>query len=103
VQKLQKGVNLLFVGICRLELLLAECSSLKDKRQVIRSLIERLKNRFNISIAEVDFQDTWQRTKIAMAIVSSARNPAEIELQKALKFIDSFPEIERTITDIEWL
>ena len=63
----------------------------------------RLKQKFNISIAEVDFQDTWQRTKIAIAVVSSARNPAEIELQNALKFIDSFPEIERTITDIEWL
>lgn len=93
----------MIVGLIACECIIYNAHSLKDKRAVLQRIMTRLKQRFNISIAEVDFQDTWQRTKIAMAVVSSARNPAEIELQKALKFIDSFPEIERTITDIEWL
>ncbi len=93
----------MIVGLLACECIIYNAHSLKDKRAVLQRIMTRLKQKFNISIAEVDFQDTWQRTKIAMAVVSSARNPAEIELQKALKFIDSFPEIERTITDIEWL
>ncbi len=56
-----------------------------------------------MSVSEVDFQDMWQRTKIAIVVVSSARVSAEIELQHAFKLLDSFPEIERTITDIDWL
>lgn len=93
----------MIVGLIACECIIYNAHSLKDKRAVLQRIMTRLKQKFNISIAEVDFQDTWQRTKIAMAVVSSARNPAEIELQNALKFIDSFPEIERTITDIEWL
>jgi uncharacterized protein YlxP (DUF503 family) len=93
----------MIVGLIACECIIYNAHSLKDKRAVLQRIMTRLKQKFNISIAEVDFQDTWQRTKIAMAVVSSARNPAEIELQKALKFIDSFPEVERTITDIEWL
>ena len=93
----------MIVGLIACECIIYNAHSLKDKRAVLQRIMTRLKQKFNISVAEVDFQDTWQRTKIAMAVVSSARNPAEIELQKALKFIDSFPEIERTITDIEWL
>lgn len=93
----------MIVGLIACECIIYNAHSLKDKRAVLQRIMTRLKQKFNISIAEVDFQDTWQRTKIAIAVVSSARNPAEIELQKALKFIDSFPEIERTITDIEWL
>ena len=93
----------MIVGLVACECIIYNAHSLKEKRAVLQRIMTRIKQKFNISIAEVDFQDTWQRTKIAMAVVSSARNPAEIELQKALKFIDSFPEIERTITDIEWL
>ena len=90
----------MIVGLIACECIIYNAHSLKDKRAVLQRIMTRLKQKFNISIAEVDFQDTWQRTKIAMAVVSSARNPAEIELQKALKFSDSFPEIERKITDI---
>jgi len=55
-----------------------------------------------VSVSEVDFQDLWQRSKIAIVVVTSAQAPAQKELQNALKFVDSFPEMERTITDIEW-
>lgn len=93
----------MIVGLAACECLIYDSQSLKDKRAVLQRIMTRLKQKYNISIAEVDYQDMWQRTKIAIAVVSSARIPAENELQQALNYLDSFPEIERTITDVEWL
>jgi uncharacterized protein YlxP (DUF503 family) len=93
----------MIVGLAACECIIYDAHSLKEKRAVLQRVMTRLKQRYNVSVAEVDFQDTWQRSKIAVAVVASARVPAEVELQHALKFIDSFPEMERTITDIEWL
>ncbi|MEH7415815.1 DUF503 family protein [Neobacillus drentensis] len=91
------------VGVAECECMIYDAHSLKEKRAVLQRIITRLKQRFNVSVAEVDFQDVWQRTKIAIAVVTSTRTATEQELQKALKLIDSFPEIERTITEIDWL
>ncbi|WP_445488183.1 DUF503 domain-containing protein [Niallia sp. 03133] len=93
----------MIVGLLTVECIIYDAHSLKEKRAVLQRVTARLKQKYNISVSEVDFQDTWQRTKIAIAAVASARLSVEVELQHAIKFIDSFPEIERTITDIEWL
>ncbi|MBA9024826.1 hypothetical protein HNP81_000108 [Peribacillus huizhouensis] len=76
---------------------------MKDKRAVLQRVLTRLKQKFNISVSEVGFQDTWQRTQIAIVAVTSSRKATEREIQNALQFLDSFPELERTLTDIEWL
>lgn len=93
----------MIVGLAVCECMIYDARSLKEKRAVLQRILTRLKQRYNISVSEVDFQDTWQRTKIAIAAVSSARVSTEKELQAALMLIDSFPEIERTKTEIEWL
>lgn len=93
----------MIVGLLACECIIYNAHSLKEKRAVLQRIMTRIKQKFNVSISEVDFQDSWQRCKIAFAVVSTARKPAELELQNVLKFVDSFPEIERTITDIEWL
>ncbi|WP_338469812.1 DUF503 family protein [Niallia sp. XMNu-256] len=93
----------MIVGLLAFECIIYDAHSLKEKRAVLQRVLTRIKQKFNVSISEVDFQDSWQRSKIAIAAVASARNPVEMELQNVLKFIDSFPEIERTITGIEWL
>lgn len=85
------------------ECIIYDAHSLKEKRAVLQRIMTRLKQKYNISISEVDFQDTWQRTKLAIVTVASARVSVEGVLQQVQQFIDSFPEIERTITDIEWL
>ncbi|MGJ7913216.1 DUF503 domain-containing protein [Neobacillus sp. LXY-1] len=85
------------------ECVIYDAHSLKEKRAVLQRILTRLKQKFNISVAEVDYQDVWQRTKIAIVAVTAAHSSTELELQNALKFIDSFPEIERTITEFEWL
>jgi uncharacterized protein len=93
----------MIVGLAACECIIYDAHSLKEKRAVLQRVMTRMKQKYNVSVSEVDFQDTWQRTKLAIAVVASAHVPVENELQKALKFLDSFPEIERTITDIEWL
>jgi uncharacterized protein len=93
----------MIVGLAVCECIIYDAHSLKEKRAVLQRILTRLKQKFNVSVSEVDYQDMWQRTKIAIAAVTSNRVMTELELQNALKLIDSFPEIERTITDIEWL
>lgn len=93
----------MIVGLATCECMIYNAQSLKEKRAVLQRIIVRLKQKYNISVSEVDHQDVWQRTKIAIAAVAAARTPVERELQRALQMIDSFPEIERTITEIEWL
>jgi uncharacterized protein YlxP (DUF503 family) len=93
----------MIVGVAECECMIYDAHSLKEKRAVLQRILTRLKQRFNVSVAEVEYQDIWQRTKIAIAVVTSSRVATEHELQNALKLIDSFPEIERTITEIEWL
>ncbi|MCU9612063.1 DUF503 family protein [Caldibacillus lycopersici] len=85
------------------ECIIYDAHSLKQKRSVLKRIITRIQQRFNLAIAEIDHQDVWQRTKLAIVTVSSSKIIAEKELQQAFELIDSFPEIERGITQIEWL
>lgn len=93
----------MIVGLALCECIIYDAHSLKEKRAVLQRILTRLKQKFNASVSEVDYQDIWQRSKIAIVVVSSARASTEHELQNCLKLIDSFPEIERTITRFEWL
>jgi uncharacterized protein YlxP (DUF503 family) len=69
------------IGVLTLELRIADSHSLKDKRHVVRSLKDRLRHRFNVAVAEIDGQDTWQRSTIAAVTVSPDRGRAESVLQ----------------------
>jgi len=91
------------IGYIECECLIYDAGSLKEKRAVLQRIITRLKQRYNVAVSEIDYQDTWQRTKIAIVSVSSNKISTERELNNALKMIDSFPEIERTVTEIDWL
>jgi uncharacterized protein YlxP (DUF503 family) len=73
------------------ELYLPGSSSLKDKRKVLRSLKDRIARRFNLSIAEIDHQELWQRSLVGMVMVSSDRAVVERSLQGAQA------EIERIV------
>ncbi len=85
----------MFVGIAKITLHFPNSSSLKDKRQKLRSIIEKTKNRYNISIAEVADQDLWQVASIGVAFVSSDKRHANEVLSKVVDFIsESRFEIE---------
>jgi len=78
----------MIVGICSIELRLAENHDLKGKRQVLKSVKDRVRNRFNVSIAEVDDLDAWQRTTIGVACVSKDRSQVESTLARVATFVE---------------
>ncbi|CAR84086.1 conserved hypothetical protein [Listeria monocytogenes L99] len=80
-----------------------EPQNLKEKRAILKRIVTRAKQKFNISIAETDYQDLWQRAEISFAIVSSSHIQAEKEVREVLAFLDSFPEWERAETVMEKL
>jgi hypothetical protein len=79
------------VGVRSWELALAGCQSLKDKRRIVKSLKDRLHNRFNVSAAEVDHQDSWQRAALACSVVTTERRHAEEVLSSCDQLIAGEP------------
>jgi hypothetical protein len=61
----------MFVGVVRVELHIPASTSLKDKRSVVRSLKDRIRERASAAVAEVDHQDLWQRAALGVAVVAS--------------------------------
>jgi len=91
------------VGLCTVELFIAESRSLKDKRQVLHSLKDRLRGKFNLSVAEVDAQDLWQRAVLAMACVANEGAHVGKVLEQALNVIKSMPAVEVVRTQLDML
>jgi uncharacterized protein YlxP (DUF503 family) len=85
------------VGVIVWELHIDGCNSLKEKRAVVRSLKDRLRGRHNVSIAETDHQDIWQRAELSAAVVSSDRRRA----QEMLSRIDSVVESDFRVRIID--
>ena len=80
----------MIIGICTLQLRLPASHSLKDKRQVLRSLIAHVRHDFNVSIAEVDELSAWQSATLGLACVSSDRDYAHGLLNKVVEAISSY-------------
>jgi len=78
------------VGIVRFELHLPAARSLKDKRQVVRSLKERLRERVRASVAEVEHQDLWQRAAIGFAVVAADGGQVRELLNSARHIVDQY-------------
>ena len=78
----------MIVGLAVWELMLPGCASLKDKRQVIKSLKDRLHQRFNVSAAETALQDVHARAELAVCVVSNDRKHAQQVLQSADKLVE---------------
>lgn len=91
------------IGVVHCECYLYHAHSLKEKRSVIKSITTRLKQTLNVAVAEVDYQELWQRTLLSIVTINVNRKVVEKELQKALALIDSTAEIERISTEYEWL
>ncbi|MGC8976146.1 MAG: DUF503 domain-containing protein [Candidatus Ratteibacteria bacterium] len=72
----------MFIGTLKIEIIIPGSNSLKDKRKIISSLQGKIKSKFNVSIAEIDYQDKWQRAVIGLCCVNSEKNEVEEILQK---------------------
>ena len=79
----------MIVSMIQLIFEIPEAGSIKDKRRAIKSVIEKLKNRFHLSVAEVDLQDSLSFAQIGGAFVSNSRVFGESVLNKALKMIEN--------------
>jgi uncharacterized protein len=93
----------MFVGSLEVDLHLPDCHSLKAKRAVIKPVLEGARRRYAVAVAEVAFQDKWQRAKLGLAAVaSSERHVAEV-LDEVERFIWSFPEVQVLDITRHWL
>jgi uncharacterized protein YlxP (DUF503 family) len=77
------------VGVARVALHLAENGSLKGKRMVVKSVVQRVRNRFNVAVAEVDTQDAWRVATLGLVCVSDDPRHANEMLSKIVDFIES--------------
>ena len=77
------------VKLLTLNLLFPGSSSLKEKRFALASLKKRLRNRFNVSVAEVDYHDKWQRSQLAVVTVGVDRRTVDRRCDQVLKFVES--------------
>jgi len=90
----------MFVGVARITLQIPDSGSLKSKRQVLRRVTDRVKARFNVSIAEVDDQDLWQKATLALAVVGGDQRHVNEQLDKVLHHVEDMyvaPVISREI------
>jgi uncharacterized protein len=88
------------VGVARVALHLAENGSLKGKRMVVKSITQRVRNRFNVAIAEVETQDAWQVATLGIVSISDDRRHVNEMLNKVLDFIES-ERLDAEVGDVQ--
>jgi len=91
------------IGVLRLTLHLPESGSLKGKRRILRSIKDRLRSQFNVSVAEVDYQNLWQKAEIAVALAATDREYADKVLQTILNKVESWRLAEIIDVQVEIL
>ena len=89
------------VGVLRIELFLAENHSLKGKRKVVRSMVDKVKSRFNVSIAEVGSNDKWQKIELGVSGVGNDGRHIDSSLNHVLSYLESLCLAEIVATDME--
>jgi uncharacterized protein YlxP (DUF503 family) len=77
------------IGVCTIDLMLPGNRSLKGKRSVIKSIVTRVSRDFNVSIAEVEDQDLWQRAVLGVACVSSSAGYAHGQMERVVQWIEN--------------
>ena len=93
----------IIVGLCTVELFIPGSQSLKDKRHVLLSLKDRLREKFNLSVAEVDGQDLWQKAVLGLVCVANERRYVNQVCDQALNLIRNVPAVEIVQSRVELL
>jgi len=91
------------VAIVRLELHIPASRSLKEKRAALRPIVEGIRHRFQLSVAEVGYQDKWQRALVGMAVVSDSYGHAVEVVDAVERWVWSKPDVEVCSFKTEWL
>ncbi len=90
------------VAVVRLEFHIPQARSLKEKRAVVRPVVEGLRHRFSLSVAEVAYQDKWQRAAIGLAVVSETYGHAADVVDAVERWVWSRAEIEVSSFSTQW-
>ena len=91
----------MIIGTLRVRLLLRQARSLKDKRQVVRSIKDRLHNTFNVSVVEVEAQDNRQLAVLGLAMAGTEAHDVKIELAKIVEALRVHPVAELVDSDMD--
>jgi uncharacterized protein len=91
------------IALLTICLFIPASQSLKDKRMVLKSIKDKIHNQFNVSVAELDGQDKWQVSTLGIVMIGSDQRYMDGGLQKILSFVGSYPEIEITDHQIEFI
>jgi uncharacterized protein YlxP (DUF503 family) len=89
------------VGVCTIHIRLLESDSLKDKRRVVKSIKDRVRNKFNVSIAEIDGLDKWQWATLGVACVSNDSRFTNSVLSNVVEFINGIGMAELVDYEID--
>jgi len=90
------------VGILTIEIRIPSSSSLKEKRMVLNRIKDRTRKRFNVSVAETDYTDKWQRSELAFALVAGQYGYVEEVLNKLFNQLDSDDMYEIIRYEVEY-
>ena len=93
----------MYVAALAVELHLPDVHSLKQKRAIVKPVLEGARHRHHVSAAEVGRQDVWQRASLGFAVVSSSERQAITVLDELERFVWSFPEVEVLSGDRHWM
>jgi len=91
----------MIVGAAIVEIRIRGSHSLKQRRSVVRSITQRVSNRYNLSVAEIGGQDTWQRAEVGLSAAGSDRQQVRSQLESAVRFIEELHLAEIVAVDIE--
>ncbi|SDF15568.1 DUF503 domain-containing protein [Sporolituus thermophilus] len=92
----------MFVAVCIIDLFLPGAGSLKGKRQILKSIMDRIKARTNASVAETDAQELWQRAVIAVAMVSGDKALLERQIGIIRRIVEDNAEVEQVDFTVEY-
>ena len=93
----------MYVAGFEVDLRIPSSHSLKDRRQVVRSLLDGARQRFHVSAAEVGGQDSWQRATLGFAVVASEARIAEETIDALERFLWSRPDVDVVEAEVRWL
>jgi uncharacterized protein YlxP (DUF503 family) len=92
----------MIIGVCEITLHLPECHSLKEKRQVLKSVMARVRNQFEVAIAEVEEQERWQVARLGVSCISNSKQHADEVLAHVRRYIEETrPDVILTNSEIE--
>jgi uncharacterized protein YlxP (DUF503 family) len=93
----------MYAAAVRFDLHIPQSRSLKVKRAAIRPIVDGLRHRFHVSVAEVDFHDQWQRSAIAVAVVAESESHLREVLASVERFVDIAADVELLDVETAWL